>query len=143
MVIANSAVVLPLGPDDRIWAGRGRHSTKGTSAAVVFNGVYANMRMVHVLTSVVGSKCELKVKNGLVYDGVFKTYGPECDLVLDAAHRKIPKPSEGPRQEDIVESIIFKASDVVVVHFRDVDLNFASKSKAYCQDLYTPGCHCP
>uniref|UniRef100_A0AAZ3Q4B3 Sm domain-containing protein n=1 Tax=Oncorhynchus tshawytscha TaxID=74940 RepID=A0AAZ3Q4B3_ONCTS len=107
--------------------GRGRHSTKGTSAAVVFNGVYANMRMVHVLTSVVGSKCELKVKNGLVYDGVFKTYGPECDLVLDAAHRKIPKPSEGPRQEDIVESIIFKASDVVVVHFRDVDLNFASK----------------
>uniref|UniRef100_A0A673YM39 Ataxin 2 n=1 Tax=Salmo trutta TaxID=8032 RepID=A0A673YM39_SALTR len=107
--------------------GRGRHSAKGTSAAVVFNGVYANMRMVHVLTSVVGSKCELKVKNGLVYDGVFKTYGPECDLVLDAAHRKIPKPSEGPRQEDIVESIIFKASDVVVVHFRDVDLNFASK----------------
>uniref|UniRef100_A0A8C7JCG6 Ataxin 2 n=1 Tax=Oncorhynchus kisutch TaxID=8019 RepID=A0A8C7JCG6_ONCKI len=95
---------------------------------VVFNGVYANMRMVHVLTSVVGSKCELKVKNGLVYDGVFKTYGPECDLVLDAAHRKIPKPSEGPRQEDIVESIIFKASDVVVVHFRDVDLNFASKN---------------
>ncbi|KAM9465567.1 ataxin-2-like isoform 28-T32 [Salvelinus alpinus] len=86
------------------------------------------MRMVHVLTSVVGSKCELKVKNGLVYDGVFKTYGPECDLVLDAAHRKIPKPSEGPRQEDIVESIIFKASDVVVVHFRDVDLNFASKN---------------
>uniref|UniRef100_A0AAZ3R5U0 LsmAD domain-containing protein n=1 Tax=Oncorhynchus tshawytscha TaxID=74940 RepID=A0AAZ3R5U0_ONCTS len=75
-----------------------------------------------------GSKCELKVKNGLVYDGVFKTYGPECDLVLDAAHRKIPKPSEGPRQEDIVESIIFKASDVVVVHFRDVDLNFASKN---------------
>ncbi|XP_045560240.1 ataxin-2 isoform X5 [Salmo salar] len=107
--------------------GRGRHSAKGTSAAVVFNGVYANMRMVHVLTSVVGSKCELKVKNGLVYDGVFKTYGPECDMVLDAAHRKIPKPSEGPRQEDIVESIIFKASDVVVVHFRDVDLNFASK----------------
>uniref|UniRef100_A0A4W5JS93 Ataxin 2 n=1 Tax=Hucho hucho TaxID=62062 RepID=A0A4W5JS93_9TELE len=107
--------------------GRGRHSAKGTSAAVVFNGVYANMRMVHVLTSVVGSKCELKVKNGLVYDGVFKTYGPECDLVLDAAHRKIPKPSEGPRQEDIVESIIFKASDVVVVHFRDVDLSFANK----------------
>uniref|UniRef100_A0A673YMU7 Ataxin 2 n=1 Tax=Salmo trutta TaxID=8032 RepID=A0A673YMU7_SALTR len=81
-----------------------------------------------MLSLIVGSKCELKVKNGLVYDGVFKTYGPECDLVLDAAHRKIPKPSEGPRQEDIVESIIFKASDVVVVHFRDVDLNFASKN---------------
>uniref|UniRef100_A0A3Q0R8Y5 Ataxin 2 n=1 Tax=Amphilophus citrinellus TaxID=61819 RepID=A0A3Q0R8Y5_AMPCI len=85
------------------------------------------MRMVHVLTSVVGTKCELKVKNGAIYEGVFKTYGPECDLVLDAAHRKSTEPSTGPRKEDIVESIIFKASDVVVVTFKDVDLNFARK----------------
>ncbi|XP_068461065.1 ataxin-2 isoform X3 [Clinocottus analis] len=106
--------------------GRGRHSGKGP-AAVIFNGVYANMRMVHVLTSVVGTKCELKVKNGAVYEGVFKTYGPECDLVLDAAHRKSTEPSIAPRKEDIVESIIFKASDVVVVTFKDVDLNFARK----------------
>uniref|UniRef100_A0A3P9PJJ4 Ataxin 2 n=1 Tax=Poecilia reticulata TaxID=8081 RepID=A0A3P9PJJ4_POERE len=106
--------------------GRGRHSGKGP-AGVIFNGVYANMRMVHVLTSVVGTKCELKVKNGTVYEGVFKTYGPECDLVLDAAHRKSPEPSLGPRKEDIVESIIFKASDVVVVTFKDVDPNFARK----------------
>uniref|UniRef100_A0A8C5AIH9 Sm domain-containing protein n=1 Tax=Gadus morhua TaxID=8049 RepID=A0A8C5AIH9_GADMO len=97
------------------------------SLEVVFNGVYANMRMVHVLTSVVGTKCELKVKNGAVYEGVFKTYGPECDLVLDAAHRKSPEPAGGPRKEDIVESIIFKASDVVVVTFKDVDPNFARK----------------
>ncbi|XP_074526122.1 ataxin-2 isoform X10 [Halichoeres trimaculatus] len=106
--------------------GRGRHSGKGP-ASVIFNGVYANIRMVHVLTSVVGAKCELKVKNGAVYEGVFKTYGPECDLVLDAAHRKSPEPSIAPRKEDIVESIIFKASDVVVVTFKDVDLNFARK----------------
>uniref|UniRef100_A0A8B9JHU6 Ataxin 2 n=1 Tax=Astyanax mexicanus TaxID=7994 RepID=A0A8B9JHU6_ASTMX len=85
------------------------------------------MRMVHVLTSVVGNKCELKVKNGVIYEGVFKTYGPECDLVLDAAHRKSPEPSVGPRREDIIESIIFKSSDVVVVHFKDVDLNYAKK----------------
>uniref|UniRef100_A0A8C6NTW7 Ataxin 2 n=1 Tax=Nothobranchius furzeri TaxID=105023 RepID=A0A8C6NTW7_NOTFU len=83
--------------------------------------------MVHVLTSVVGTKCELKVKNGAVYEGVFKTYGPECDLVLDAAHRKSPEMSLAPRKEDIVESIIFKTSDVVVVTFKDVDLNFARK----------------
>ncbi|XP_046697585.1 ataxin-2 isoform X1 [Silurus meridionalis] len=106
---------------------RGRNSAKAHSTPVAFSGVYANMRMVHVLTSVVGNKCELKVKNGAVYEGVFKTYGPECDLVLDAAHRKSPEPSVVPRREDIVESIIFKASDVVVVHFKDVDLSYAKK----------------
>ncbi|XP_048044225.1 ataxin-2 isoform X6 [Megalobrama amblycephala] len=107
--------------------GRGRNNAKGPSTAVAFSGVYANMRMVHVLTSVVGNKCELKVKNGLIYEGVFKTYGPECEIVLDAAHRKSVEPNVGPRREDIVESIIFKSSDVVVVHFKDVDLNYAKK----------------
>lgn len=47
--------------------------------------------------------------------------------MLDAAHRKTSELSIGPRKEDIVESIIFKASDVVVVTFKDVDLNFARK----------------
>ncbi|XP_035386028.1 ataxin-2 isoform X2 [Electrophorus electricus] len=116
--------------------GRGRNSAKGPSTAVAFSGVYANMRMVHILTSVVGTKCELNVKNGVIYEGVFKTYGPECDLVLDAAHRKSPEPSMGPRREDIVESIIFKSSDVVVVHFKDVDLNYAKKVSSE-QDNFT------
>uniref|UniRef100_A0AAY4A679 LsmAD domain-containing protein n=1 Tax=Denticeps clupeoides TaxID=299321 RepID=A0AAY4A679_9TELE len=62
----------------------------------------------------------------MVYEGVFKTYGPECEMVLDAAHRS-SELSGGPPREDIVESIIFKSSDVVVVHFRDVDLNYAKK----------------
>lgn len=60
---------------------------------------------------------------------------PQCDLVLDAAHRKTSELSIGPRKEDIVESIIFKASDVVVVTFKDVDLNFARKGT---EDLYYP-----
>ncbi|XP_061116059.1 ataxin-2 isoform X4 [Conger conger] len=126
------------GPGGRQNLGRGRNSVKGPSSpAIAFNGVYANMRMVHVLTSVVGTKCELKVKNGVVYEGVFKTYGPECDLVLDAAHRKSSDPSLGPRREDIVESIIFKASDVVVVQFKDVDLNYARKVSSETADNFT------
>ncbi|XP_030630584.1 ataxin-2 isoform X2 [Chanos chanos] len=115
------------GPGGRQSLGRGRNSAKGPTTAVTFSGVYANMRMVHILTSVVGSKCELKVKNGGIYEGVFKTYGPECDLVLDAAHMKVLEPSVGPRREDIVERMIFKPSDVVLVQFKDVDLNYAKK----------------
>lgn len=57
----------------------------------------------------------------------------QCDIVLDAAHRKSVEPNAGPRREDIVESIIFKSSDVVVVHFKDVDLNYAKKGETFCQ----------
>lgn len=54
--------------------------------------------------------------------------------MLDAAHRKSSELSIAPRKEDIVESIIFKASDVVVVNFKDVDPNFARKGT---EDVYS------
>uniref|UniRef100_A0A673KIS7 Ataxin-2-like n=1 Tax=Sinocyclocheilus rhinocerous TaxID=307959 RepID=A0A673KIS7_9TELE len=95
-----------------------RNNAKGPSTAVAFSGVYANMRMVHVLTSVVVS--------------------PNCDIVLDAAHRKSVEPNVGPRREDIVESIIFKSSDVMVIHFKDVDLNYAKKGETFVKEMFVP-----
>ncbi|OXB84907.1 UNVERIFIED_CONTAM: hypothetical protein H355_016029 [Colinus virginianus] len=74
-----------------------------------------------------GSKCEVQVKNGGIYEGVFKTYSPKCDLVLDAAHRKTAESSLGPKREDILESILFKSSDFVMVHFKDMDTNYARR----------------
>nr|XP_033811061.1 ataxin-2 isoform X5 [Geotrypetes seraphini] len=107
--------------------GRGRSSGKGPSPSISFDGIYANMRMVHILTSVVGSKCEVQVRNGGIYEGVFKTYSPKCDLVLDATHRKTAESSLGPKREDIVESILFKSSDFVMAHFKDLDINYARR----------------
>uniref|UniRef100_H9G6C0 Ataxin 2 n=1 Tax=Anolis carolinensis TaxID=28377 RepID=H9G6C0_ANOCA len=94
---------------------------------ISFQGIYANMRMVHILTSVVGSKCEVQVKNGNIFEGVFKTYSSKCDLVLDAAHRKTAESSPGPKLEDIIESILFKSSDFVMVHFKDMDTSYARR----------------
>uniref|UniRef100_A0A8D2KWC3 Ataxin 2 n=1 Tax=Varanus komodoensis TaxID=61221 RepID=A0A8D2KWC3_VARKO len=75
----------------------------------------------------IGSKCEVQVKNGNVYEGVFKTYSPKCDLVLDVAHRKTAESSLGPKLEDIIESILFKSSDFVMVQFKDMDSNYARR----------------
>ncbi|XP_072839453.2 ataxin-2 isoform X5 [Pogona vitticeps] len=108
--------------------GRGRNSGKGPPQPMIsFQGIYANMRMVHILTSVVGSKCEVQVKNGTIYEGVFKTYSCKCDLVLDAAHRKTAESSLGPKREDIIETILFKPSDFVMVHFKDMDSSYARR----------------
>ncbi|KAE8635274.1 hypothetical protein XENTR_v10002564 [Xenopus tropicalis] len=107
--------------------GRGRSSGKGPPQSISFDGIYANMRLVHILTSVVGSKCEVFVKNGSIYEGVFKTYSPKCDLVLDAAHKKTTESIVGPKREDIVDSILFKSSDFVMVQFKDMDVNYARR----------------
>ncbi|XP_064434447.1 ataxin-2 isoform X9 [Mirounga angustirostris] len=108
--------------------GRGRNSKGLPQSTISFDGIYANMRMVHILTSVVGSKCEVQVKNGGIYEGVFKTYSPKCDLVLDAAHEKSMESSSGPKREEIMESILFKCSDFVVVQFKDMDSSYARRA---------------
>ncbi|XP_006005920.1 ataxin-2-like protein isoform X3 [Latimeria chalumnae] len=115
--------------NSRPTAGRGRSMGKGPSQSPVFEGVYSNSRMLHFLTAVVGSTCDVKVRNGAVYEGIFKTLSSKFELAVDAVHRKNPDQIVGPKREDIIDTMIFKHSDVVMVHFKNIDLNYATKDR--------------
>ncbi|XP_047389975.1 ataxin-2-like protein isoform X20 [Sciurus carolinensis] len=112
-----------------IGSARGQSTGKGPPQSPVFEGVYNNSRMLHFLTAVVGSTCDVKVKNGTTYEGIFKTLSSKFELAVDAVHRKATEPAGGPRREDIVDTMVFKPSDVMLVHFRNVDFNYATKDK--------------
>ncbi|XP_063791484.1 ataxin-2-like protein isoform X2 [Pseudophryne corroboree] len=118
----------PSGSQERAGAGRGRSIVKGLQPPV-FEGVYNNSRMLHFLTAVVGSTCDVKVKNGTTYQGIFKTLSSKFELAVDAVHRKTSDQVTGPKREDIVDTMIFKHSDVALVHFHNVDFNYATKDK--------------
>uniref|UniRef100_A0A8C8HYS8 LsmAD domain-containing protein n=1 Tax=Oncorhynchus tshawytscha TaxID=74940 RepID=A0A8C8HYS8_ONCTS len=89
-----------------------------------------------LLLSVKGSTCDVRVKSGNVYEGIFKTLSSRCELVVDAVHKR----SEGgeadgdgggglppslPRIEEITDTMIFSPGDLVTMTCRDVDLNYA------------------
>uniref|UniRef100_A0A3B3R0P6 Ataxin 2-like n=1 Tax=Paramormyrops kingsleyae TaxID=1676925 RepID=A0A3B3R0P6_9TELE len=96
----------------------------------VFEGVYNNARMLHYLTAVVGSTCDIRVKNGSVYEGIFKTLSSRCELAVDAVHRRCEVAggsSAPPRREEITDTMIFSPSDMVTMTCRDVDLSFATR----------------
>ncbi|XP_069783018.1 ataxin-2-like protein isoform X2 [Narcine bancroftii] len=109
--------------------GRAKSCLKGSPQSPVFEGVYNNTRMLHFLTAVVGSTCDVWVRNGNVYEGIFKTLSSKLELAVDTVHRKSADTSGGPRSEDIIDTMIFRPSDVVLVQFRDVDLNYAMRDK--------------
>uniref|UniRef100_H9GAA3 LsmAD domain-containing protein n=1 Tax=Anolis carolinensis TaxID=28377 RepID=H9GAA3_ANOCA len=108
---------------------RGQSTGKGPPQSPVFEGVYNNSRMLHFLTAVVGSTCDVKVKNGSTFEGIFKTLSSKFELAVDAVHKKVPDQPVGPRREDIVDTMVFKPADVMLVHFRNVDFNYATKDK--------------
>ncbi|KAI1884743.1 hypothetical protein AGOR_G00229650 [Albula goreensis] len=119
----------------RAAAGRSRNSVKPPSqSSPVFEGVYNNARMLHFLTAVVGSTCDIRVKNGSVYEGIFKTLSSRCELAVDAVHRRSEEGGSGggtslapPRREEITDTMIFSPTDLVTMTCRDVDLNYATR----------------
>ncbi|XP_056390452.1 ataxin-2-like protein isoform X1 [Hyla sarda] len=113
---------------ERTGAGRGRSIVKGLQPPV-FEGIYNNSRMLHFLTAVVGSTCDVKVKNGTMYQGIFKTLSSKFELAVDAVHKKTSEQAACPKREDIVDTMIFKHSDVALVHFHNVDFGYATKDK--------------
>ncbi|KAM8844662.1 ataxin-2-like protein [Spinachia spinachia] len=113
-------------------------------SSIVFEGVYNNARMLHFLTAVVGSTCDVRVKNGAAYEGIFKTLSSQCELAVDAVHKQSDGDGGGggggggeegggssqsspPKIEDITDTMIFSPTDLVTMTCRDVDLNFAVK----------------
>ncbi|TRY95623.1 hypothetical protein DNTS_017829 [Danionella cerebrum] len=116
--------------------GRNRNSVKTPSQSPpVFEGVYNNSRMLHFLTAVVGSRCDVMVKNGSLYEGIFKTLSSRCELAVDAVHKVKNEEGDGggggspvhPRREEITDTMIFGPNDLVTMVCKDVDLNYATR----------------
>eukprot|EP00064_Thunnus_orientalis_P007338 superscaffoldBa00000806_g7358 len=126
-----SSPVSGINSGNRTPAGRNRTSAKPSfQSSPVFEGVYNNARMLHFLTAVVGSTCDIRVKNGSVFEGIFKTLSSRCELAVDAVHKRSEEEgstSAPPRREDITDTMIFSPSDLVTMICRDVDLNYATK----------------
>ncbi|XP_016342452.1 ataxin-2-like protein isoform X2 [Sinocyclocheilus anshuiensis] len=128
---------VPGSNSNRPTPGRNRNSVKTPSQSPpVFEGVYNNSRMLHFLTAVVGSRCDVMVKNGSVYEGIFKTLSSRCELAVDAVHKVKNEEGDGgggggtpvhPRREEITDTMIFGPNDLVTMICRDVDLNYATR----------------
>ncbi|XP_072312695.1 ataxin-2-like protein [Eucyclogobius newberryi] len=112
-------------------AGRNRNSAKPSfQSSSVFEGVYNNARMLHFLTAVVGSTCDIRVKNGSMFEGIFKTLSSRCEIAVDAVHKRTEddgSTSAPPRREEITDTMIFSPQDLVTMICRDVDLNYATR----------------
>ena len=99
-------------------------------------GIYKTQRLTNASNTILGCPVLLKVKSNDTYQGIFVTYSPEFDVVLECCHkvdpanevvicgRSIPKPTT-------VMTRFFERDDIVEMIAQDIDVDFALKSKLW------------
>ncbi|XP_035690497.1 ataxin-2-like protein isoform X4 [Branchiostoma floridae] len=90
-------------------------------------GVYANSRLIHIATSLVGNVVQVQVKDGSIYEGVFRTMSPKMEVVLELAHKVEVGQTSLPSRDQLQEKLIFHQENVVMLTALDVDLDYATK----------------
>lgn len=104
-------------------------------------GVYSNARFMHAAASLVGCLVQVQVKNGMCYEGVFRTFSHQLDFVLEMV-QKIDKKNISTMDsnpsvtnlltsmnspDSVTEKLIFKLKDIVILSATNLDLDYANK----------------
>ena len=101
-------------------------------------GVYLNGRIMHTITSLIGSIVQIVVRDGHTYEGVLQTFSPEFEIAIAAA-TEIDKRSvsEGNNIGHLISSLcsnqqemhafrLFPIKNVVTISCLNTDMDFAS-----------------
>ena len=103
------------------------------------NGMYLNIRIVHAMSSLVGTVVQITDKDGITYEGVLRTFSDQCEIALDAMSVVVDprSASDGNNighlisslaaKQPLVERKLFKLDEVVSLCVPNTDMDYASR----------------
>lgn len=88
-------------------------------------GVYSSHRVTYMCTSLIGNIVTLETDDGIIYEGVFRTFSPDLDITLDQVHQVDPEDPSRINPETVNPTGVFNMKRIIRCVAVNVDLNAA------------------
>ncbi len=88
-------------------------------------GAYSNKRMTYICTSLIGNTVSVETDDGIVYEGVFRTFSPDLDITLEQLHQVDKNDPTRINPETVKSTGVFSMKRIIRCMALDVDLNAA------------------
>ncbi|KRT81996.1 hypothetical protein AMK59_4944 [Oryctes borbonicus] len=108
---------------------RGASNRSPRTRSILTEGVYNNPHFMHAATRLIGNVVRIQTASGKVWEGVFRTFSSQLDIVLEVA-ACVENPDSNNATlvaNSLVDKLIFKAGDIISMDAKDVDLEFATR----------------
>lgn len=82
---------------------------------------------MNAVTALVGNSIKVHTSTGVVFEGIFRTFSAQFEVVVELAHRLDPSNPLHIPVESVVDKIIFKPQDVIKIEIIDADMDYATR----------------
>jgi len=97
---------------------------------VPYEGIYQNLRFCETITSLMGNTVQIQLSNGKIFEGIFSTFSPQLEVVLELVHTVDPNQPDKIDVKTVSKEVVFGSQLIVTMSSKDVELDYATKGKA-------------
>lgn len=88
-------------------------------------GAYSNQRVTYICSSLIGNIVKVETDDGIVFEGVFRTFSPDLDITLEQVHQVDPEDPNRIDPATVKSTGVFNMNRIIRCVAQEVDLNAA------------------
>ena len=74
---------------------------------------------------------QIQLSNGKIFEGIFSTFSPQLEVVLELVHTVDPNQPEKIDVSSVAREVVFGSQLIVTMSSKDVELDYARKGKEH------------
>ncbi|XP_014258181.1 ataxin-2-like isoform X3 [Cimex lectularius] len=105
----------------------GSPRSRPNERSLSLDGVYNNSYFMSSVASLVGNNVKIHTATACVYEGIFRTFSAQFEIVIEMAHKVDLNNPFLISPDTLVDKMIFKPQDIMKIEITDTDVDYATR----------------